>query len=249
VTVSKAVLLAAGRGTRLGAITANYPKPLLEIGGRPIIVRILDGLVRAGLKEVAIVTGHFASLLESEVGTGEQPGLRIRYLRQERLEGTARALELARDFCREEPFFFSWGDILVRPENYRRVVGASRFAEHVIAVNEVDDPAAGAAVYVDDAAALDDGHSARITRIVEKPPPGTSTTRWNNAGFGVLGPGVWDAIASLPPSPRGEYELPQAIGALIAAGADVRAVPVRGPWFDVGTPDDLEAARTEFGRG
>lgn len=248
-TVSEAVLLAAGRGTRLGAITANYPKPLLEVGGLPIIVRILDGLVRAGLKEVAIVTGHFASLLESEVGTGEQSGVRIRYFRQERLEGTARALELAREFCGDEQFFFSWGDILVRPENYRHVISASRFAEHVLAVNAVDDPAAGAAVYVDDAPALDDGHPARITRIVEKPPPRTSTTRWNNAGFGVLGPGIWDAIAGLAPSPRGEYELPQAIGALIEAGADVRAVAVRGPWFDVGTRDDLERARAEFGRG
>ena len=246
-SVTKGVLLAAGRGTRLGAITANYPKPLLTVGGRPIIVHILDGLADAGIEDVMVVTGHFASLVESELGNGEQSGLRLRYARQERLEGTARALLLGRDFCGDEQFFFGWGDILVRRENYRAVLRAARFADNVLAVNEVNDPASGAAVYVDDPSKLEAGEPARIVRIVEKPAAGTSTTRWNNAGFGVLGPAIWASIECLEPSARGEYELPQAIAALIESGAEVRAVPVRGPWFDVGTPDDLEAARAAFG--
>ncbi|HEX6030901.1 MAG TPA: sugar phosphate nucleotidyltransferase [Tepidiformaceae bacterium] len=245
-SVTKAVLLAAGRGTRLGALTANFPKPLLTVGGRPIIAHILDGLVAAGIEDVVVVTGHFASLVEAELGNGEPSGLRLKYVRQERLEGTARALSLAREFCGDEQFFFSWGDILVRPENYRVVLQSARFAEHVLAVNEVEDPASGAAVYVDKPAKLAVGEPARVVGMVEKPAPGTSTTRWNNAGFGVLGPAIWDAIERLEPSPRGEYELPQAMAALIEGGADVRAVPVTGPWFDVGTSDDLEAARAEF---
>ncbi len=236
--ITKAVLLAAGRGTRLGAITAHYPKALLEVGGRPIIVRIIDGLARAGITELAIVTGHEAALLEAEVGSGAHAGLRIVYFRQMRLDGTARALALANGFAGEGQFFFGWGDILVAPANYDRVLKAARFADAIIAVNEVDDPAAGAAVYVDE--------EMRVTRLVEKPPPGTSSTRWNNAGFGVLGPAIWPEIDGLTPSPRGEYELPQAIAALVASGAAVRAVPVEGPWFDIGTPDDLAAARAAF---
>ncbi len=237
---AKAVLLAAGRGTRLGALTANYPKPLLDVGGLPIIAHTLSGLARAGIEEVTIVTGHFAELLEAEVGNGAESGLAVRYVRQERLDGTARALALARDWLGDERFFFGWGDILVQPANYRDVIRAARLAEAAIAVNDVDDPWAGGAVYVDT-----DG---LVTRIVEKPAKGTSTTRWNNAGFGVLGPPLWPEIDRLEPSPRGEYELPRAIAALIESGERVRAVPVEGPWFDIGTPEDLERAREAYRR-
>jgi dTDP-glucose pyrophosphorylase len=139
------------------------------------------------------------------------------------MEGTARALALARAFCSDEQFFFGWGDILVGPENYVRVIRGARFAGHVLAVNHVEDPATGGAVYVDDPVALDAGKAARVTRIEEKPPPGTSTTNWNNAGFGVLGPAIWAEIDRLGRSERGEYELPQAIAALVAGGGDVRA--------------------------
>jgi UDP-N-acetylglucosamine diphosphorylase / glucose-1-phosphate thymidylyltransferase / UDP-N-acetylgalactosamine diphosphorylase / glucosamine-1-phosphate N-acetyltransferase / galactosamine-1-phosphate N-acetyltransferase len=236
--IHRAVLLAAGKGTRLGSLTENFPKPLLHVGGKPIIVRILDGLIAAGIDEVTIVTGHAATILETELGNGAESGMQIRYVRQESLDGTARAICLAREHVGDEPFFVSWGDIVVRRENYRNVVRASRLADAVIAVNEVDDPFAGAAVYFDE-----DGV---VARIVEKPAKGTSTTRWNNAGLGILTAAIWPEIGRLQPSPRGEYELPQAISALVASGARVRAVPIEGPWFDIGTPESLEAARAEF---
>ena len=236
----KAVLLAAGRGSRLGALTESTPKALIEVGGRAIIVRIIDGLIAASVDDFAIVTGYLAEKLEAGVGNGSQSGVRLTYFRQEQLNGTAAALALAREFVGDERFFFGWGDILIRPENYREVIRKARFADAAIALNEVDDPFAGGAVYVDD--------DFRVTRMVEKPPRGTSTTRWNNAGLGVLGPEIWPAIDGLQPSGRGEYELPAAIAALVAAGIGVRGVPIDGPWFDIGTPESLGAARAEFGR-
>jgi NDP-sugar pyrophosphorylase family protein len=239
-TIQTAVLLAAGRGTRLGALTAGTPKPLIEVGGRPIIVRIMEGLIRAGIRRFAIVTGYLAEKVEYELGNGTQAGVSVTYHRQEEQDGTARALALARPLLGEEQFFFGWGDILVRPENYRAVIKAGRLADAAIAVNQVDDPSAGAAVYVDEA--------GLVTRLVEKPAPGTSTTRWNNAGLGVLGPEAWPFIDALEPSPRGEFELPAAIGAMAEAGLRVRAVPLEGPWFDIGTPESLAAARAEFAR-
>ena len=236
--VRKAVLLAAGRGTRLGALTERFPKPMLEVAGRPIIGHILAGLAGAGITEVFIVTGHCADLLEQGVGDGADHGVRVRYLRQPSPDGTARAVSLARQHLESEPFFFGWGDILVQARSYQQVLEAARPPfDGALAVNPVDDPCAGAAVYVDP--------GMRILRMVEKPPRGTSTTGWNNAGLGVLPPTIWPLVDALSPSSRGEYELPQAIAALVQRGTPVRAVPITGPWFDIGTPEDLARARAE----
>lgn len=237
----KAVLLAAGRGTRLGVLTERIPKALIEVAGVPLLGHVLGGLKRAGIEDVTVVTGYLGEMIEAEMGTGAQSGMQITYVRQAKLEGTAAALGLAREHVEGEPFFLGWGDVLVRRENYRRVIAAARFADGAIAVNDTDDPWAGAAVYVDEA--------MRVTRIIEKPPKGTSTTRWNNAGLCVLAPAIWEQIDRLRPSARGEYELPEAVAALVADGAALRTVPIEGPWFDIGTPDDLTRARREWEGG
>lgn len=237
--IRKAVLLAAGRGTRLGALTESFPKPMLEVAGRPIIGHILAGLAGAGIQEVFVVTGHCAEILEQGIGDGSQHGVSVRYFRQPSPEGTARAVSLARRELEAEPFLFGWGDILVQAASYRRVLQAARPPfEAALVVNPVDDPCAGAAVYVD--------RQMRILRLVEKPPRGSSSTNWNNAGLGVLPPAIWPLVDALSPSCRGEYELPQAIAALVRQGAQVRAVPVEGQWFDIGTPQDLSEARAAY---
>jgi len=238
-SVRRGVLMAAGRGTRLGVITERFPKPMLEVAGAPIIGHILRGLSAAGLREVAIIAGHCAEILEAGIGDGAAFGVEVHYQRQPQPpEGTARALQLARGFLGDEPFFFGWGDILVSSDNYGRILAAAPGRDAVLGVNPVDDPWAGAAVTVDE--------DFRVLNIVEKPPRGTSNTPWNNAGLGVLGPSIWPLVEALQPSSRGEYELPQAVAQLVESGADVRAVPVEGQWMDIGTAADLEAARREF---
>ena len=201
--------------------------------------RILRGLRDADVRDIAIVTGHEAEQLEESTGRGDRWGLHLRYFRQTSLDGTAKAVALAREFLAGERFFIGWGDIVVDPLNYRRVIDAAAGVEAVLAVNRVDDPFAGGAVYVDD--------EFRVTKLVEKPPRGGSTTHWNNAGLMVLPDAIWPFIDALQPSPRGEYELPQAIAAAIAAGVTTKAVPIAGPWFDVGTVESLRAARANFG--
>jgi dTDP-glucose pyrophosphorylase len=237
--ITRAVLLAAGRGARLGELTRRFPKAMLQVGGQPILHRIIAALASEGVSEITIVTGHEAAALERATGAGETWGTRIRYRRQRELNGTAGAVSLARDHLGDAPFFCGWGDIVVDAANYGRVLSAASGGDGALAVNEVDDPAAGAAVYVDD--------RGYVTRIVEKPAPGTSATHWNNAGLAVLPAAIWKYIDVLEVSPRGELELPQAIAAFVAEGGRLKAVPIQGKWFDVGTPENFEAARRHFG--
>ena len=86
----------------------------------------------------------------------------------------------------------------------------------------------------------------RVERIVEKPAPGTREDQWNNAGLFATSQMLFDYVARLEPSPRGELELRAAIAAMIDDGRVVRAVEMRGFWSDIGTPEDLEKARAWF---
>jgi NDP-sugar pyrophosphorylase family protein len=240
VEMKTAVVLAAGRGTRMGGLTAATPKPLLTVAGRSIIEHIIAAIAVADIRRIAIVTGYLGEQIEAALGGGERLGVEIRYVRQERAEGTARALLLAEQFIADRPFLLSWGDVLVERQTYRELIahfGASP-CDVLLAVNEVDDPWRGAAVYAD--------CNWRVTRIEEKPARGTSSTRWNNAGILACAPSLLDYARHLAPSERGEYELPQAVAQMVRDGRVVRAEPVRGLWCDVGTPADLQWADAQL---
>jgi NDP-sugar pyrophosphorylase family protein len=224
----------------MGALTATRPKPLLTVQGRSLIERIVRGFAAAGVTRAVIVTGYLGEQIESALGDGRDLAVALHYCRQERPEGTARALLLAQPFLGSDPFALSWGDVLVSPAFYPELITsfAARPCAVCLAVNETDDPWRGAAVYVDD--------EWRVTRLEEKPPRGSATTRWNNAGLFVFDPIVWRYVTTLPLSARGEYELPQAIARMVQDGCDVRALPIRGFWSDVGTPEDLATAERAF---
>lgn len=227
----------------MGALTASTPKPLLPLQGQPILAHILTGLAGAGVTDAVVITGYLGDQIEAHFANGSGIGLRLTYRRQPAAEGTGRALLLVRDIVNTAPFVLSWGDVLVEPRTYRALVERFRAApiDILLAVNPTDDPWRGAAVYVD--------ASWRVTRLVEKPPQGTSATPWNNAGVFVVSPAIFPYVDQLAPSPRGEYELPQAIAAMIADRRDVRALPVDGFWSDLGTPEDLAAAERTYRSG
>jgi len=236
--VRRAVVLAAGRGTRMMPLTANCPKPLIPVAGVPILERILNGLRGAGIEETIIVHGYLKEMIEDYFGGGARAGMRLHYREQDPPNGTAGALLQVEDLCGEEPFVLHWGDILISPDNYPEVLADyTEFHPAVVeGLNWMDDPAAGAAVYRD---------GNRVTKIIEKPPPGSSTTNWNNAGVFVLSPAVWPYVHRVTPSPRGELEFTEALHMMIAAGEYVLGHELRGLWSDVGTPQIVEELNSD----
>lgn len=228
------MVLAAGRGVRLGSLTADRPKPLVEVGGRPCLEWVLSGLAAAGVTEAVVVTGYRAEAIESRIGSGASLGLRVRYARQQVPDGTGSAVLRAREAVGSRCFAATFGDVVLDPVNYALALRRFREtrADLLMAVNWVDDPCAGAAITVDE--------GGWVTSVVEKPAPGTSSTHWNHAGLIVARPLLFDYLAALSPSPRGEYELTAAYPPMLAEGLRLLAMPVEGHWGDIGTPEELE---------
>jgi len=224
----------------MGALTASTPKPLLPLCGRPILEHILLGFRSAGVDEVVIVLGYRGEQIEAAFGDGARLGMHLSYRHQEHPAGTAQALLLTRDFVDSEEFLLSWGDVVIDFEEYAALAReqAARPSALLLSLSHMDDPWRGAAVYVDE--------SLRVTRLIEKPPRGTSTTTWNNAGIFIISPAIFEYAGRLQPSERGELELPQAMAAMIADGCLVRGYPLRGFWSDLGTPEDLAYAEGVF---
>ena len=229
----KGVILAAGQGTRMLPLTERRPKPLVPVLDRPMIEHIIGGARDAGFDHLCLIVAYKGEMICDHFGDGSRLGVRIEYVWQEGPAGTGAATLMAEDFVGDEPFFLSWGDIIVGPKTYQNVARAWR-EEHpqaVLSLNWVEDPCEGAAVYVDS-----EGY---LNQIIEKPERGTSTTHFNNAGIFVFGPELFDILKGLPDSPRGEKEMPDAVKAMMAQGAKIRGLEVEGYWSDVARPSTV----------
>lgn len=241
----KAVILAAGKGTRMRELTQELPKPMLGVQGRPILEHIMDGLRSAGIREVCIITGWRADVIENHFGDGSRWNMTIRYARQEVQDGTGRAPEYAKAFVGTDDFLLTYGDILVRPDTYRRMI--DRFREGpfagVITVTQGEDVTKGGINCFD--------KDFCLARLVEKPSPeqlrALREEGWlkdgeplhYNAGIYIFRPLIYDFTARLVKSPRGEYELTDAISMLINAGHKLAGLQIEGRWVDVRDPEVL----------
>lgn len=230
--IRRAVVLAAGKGTRMGAITHETPKPLLPIHGKAMLERILERLAATGVEHFFIVVGYRHELIEQHFRNWPLP---IEFRVQEPVNGTGSAAQLAQQFAADEPFLLTYADILCDAGEYTRCSGILRDhagAAVVLAVKAVDDPWQGAAVYE---------QNGRIREIIEKPPQGASSTRWNSAGFYAFRPVLFQYLDRIRPSARNEYELTSALDLMLDDRLELRISPIAGDWRDVGRPEDLAA--------
>jgi dTDP-glucose pyrophosphorylase len=229
--IDKAVLLAAGRGTRMRELTTDLPKPMIEVRGKPVLQHIVEGLREAGARQFLIIVGYRADAVQHFFGDGSRYNIGIQYATQTVQDGTGRVVELARNFAGDSPFVLSYGDILVDPANYKRLVDLSQDIEAIISVTRGEDVSKGGAVFVNEHMELVD--------LREKVKSGAPTSPWYNAGVYTFRPSIFDFTAKLKQSPRGEYELTDAIRALAQSGKKVKALELTGEWADVRDPEIL----------
>ncbi|HKP93402.1 MAG TPA: nucleotidyltransferase family protein [Chthoniobacterales bacterium] len=230
--MNKAILLAAGRGTRMRDLTEALPKPMLRVQGKPVLQHIVEGLRDTGLTKLLVIVGWRADVVKDFFGDGSNFGVEIEYQVQTVQDGTGRVVALAENFVGADPFLLSYGDILVGSENYARICASlAQDVAAVISVKRSDDVSQGGAVFVNE--------SFELTDLREKPKPGEPTSPWYNAGVYAFRPAIFEFITALRPSPRGEYELTDAIRSLALAGRKVRAFEIVGAWADVRDPEIL----------
>ena len=212
-------------------LTAELPKPMIGVRGKPVLQHVVEGLRDAGIREFLIVVGYRGDTVRNFLGDGSRSDIAVQYATQEVQDGTGRVVDLARDFVGDSAFVLSYGDILVAAANYKRVTDLPDNAEAIITVTRGEDVSKGGAVLLNEQMELID--------ILEKSRPGQTTSPWYNAGLYAFRPSIFEFTAKLQLSPRGEYELTDAVRALAESGKKIKAFELTGEWADVRDPEVL----------
>ncbi len=230
----KALILAAGVGSRLGGITRELPKPLIEVGGRAVLDVHLSACAAAGVREVFLNTHHLADKIRAFAGDGSRYGLAVTYSYEEELLGTSGALNNFRAGLAGSSFAVIYGDNLVAYDL------AAMFERHeksgalmTIAVHHREDVSMSGMVVLDE--------QGMMRRFVEKPPPEDRVSNLVNAGLYICSPAV---LGEVPPgfSDFGRDIIP----ALIARGAPISAFVLETELLAIDTPELLDRARSRF---
>lgn len=224
---NKVVIMAGGLGSRLGNLTANRPKPLLEIGGQPIIERIINSAKSSGFKEFIISVNYLADSIKQEFGNGERLGVNISYVHEDIPLGTAGSLALINNKISSEDFIVINGDVVtqiclrtfLQTHQARKADASMVVAKHTI-INPY-----GTVQYEDN----------RLTSFNEKPVYESTI----NAGIYALNTSILNLLE------KNVYcDMPTLFERVIEKGGYASVYPLTGGWMDIGQPDDLAKAQS-----
>jgi NDP-sugar pyrophosphorylase family protein len=213
-------ILAGGFGSRLGPLTKDLPKPMISVNGRPYLERVIDSFARRGLRDIVLLTGYRAEVIEEHFGDGKRFGVNITYSREAEPLGTGGAIRDARALL-GDAFVMTYGDVL-RYFDYDRFVSAH------------DEPCV--AVYPRRTIGNADVDDDRIIRFDKHAPE----LPYIDAGFSLMPSSIIDLLPRSGPCSFEESIFPR-----LAAERRLACEIVDLNFFDIGTPEEL--ARTTSG--
>ncbi len=224
----RVVIMAGGLGKRLGSLTTSTPKPLLQVGTRPLLETILSAFIEQGFADFTFSVNYRAEMIMEYFGNGTKWGVAIAYVRESEPLGTAGSLTLLPD-TPDIPLIVMNGDLLTKVD-FRKLLDFHAASGQVatMTVRELELPIPYGVV---------DVRALRIVELVEKPVK----RFFINAGIYVLEPACLDYI------PKGRYcDMTDLFSRLLEQGYPVGAFPIHEYWQDIGQVDDLERARRDF---
>jgi dTDP-glucose pyrophosphorylase len=223
------VLMAGGLGKRLWPLTETTPKPLLQIGGKPILEFILENLAATGFRKFFLCTHYKGEMFRSYFGDGKPWGVQIEYLHEDELTGTAGPLKLLPQKP-DRPVLVMNADLVTKVD-YASLLRfhVQEQAKATIGVREYEMQIPYGVVNVD---------RGRIIELREKPVE----RYFVSAGIYVLDPDVLDRIAN-----QGQFDMTDLFAGLIETGIYPAAFPIREYWIDMGKMEDYQRAQVDFG--
>lgn len=234
----KALILCAGKGTRLRPLTFTIAKHLIPIANKPVIFYSLEKIKNAGIENVGIVVNpENINDFKNVIGDGSNFGLKIEYIIQEEPKGLAHAVWIARDFLQEDDFLMYLGDNLILDDinQFVEEFKNSKELHASILLSPVKDPSRFGIAVV---------KNGEIIQVIEKPkePPSNLAI----IGLYLFRKTIFEGIKNIKPSWRGELEITDAIGYLIDKKFKVKGHIIYGWWKDTGKPEDLIEANRKI---
>ncbi len=232
----KGLILSGGKGTRLYPLTYTRAKQLIPVANKPILVRVIEAIRDAGIREIGIVIGDTGPEIREAVGTGEQFGVSVTYIPQDAPSGLAHAVKIARDFLGDDRFVMFLGDNVIQGGISPLI---AEFADHTewnsqIVLTAVERPERYGVARLNG--------EGRIVQLVEKPkdPPSNLAL----VGIYMFDHHIFEATAAIKPSFRGELEITDAIQWLVEHDYTVYPHIHRGWWIDTGEPGEMLTANS-----
>ena len=215
--MKQAVILAAGEGQRLRPFTVTKPKVMLSIADKPILQYVIESLAQNGIRNIVLVVGYRREQVFDYIGSGEQFGVNIVYITQEKQLGTAHALAQAKAVIKND-FLVLPGDNLIEADTIARFVATKPDS---VLVKRVDNPLRYGVVTVEEGIVKD---------IVEKP---------KEAKTNIVNTGIYAFTTEIFNFVEAELDIPDVLNKMLAQGEPISAQETDGTWLDVVYPWDI----------